>query len=80
MLFTIGGKLVSIYMTEIIENISTGFHAYTGGSALAATIGALLPLVTGFTGKSMGLPQTIKHVDLRTLIDRVTKEDFQKTN
>ena len=64
----------------ILTFILFGFHAFTGGSAIAAGIGALLPLVTGFTGKAMGLPQTFKRADLRKLIDRVMKEDFQESN
>merc|ERR1711871_1610385 len=47
--------VVFLALGGTLSFILVGFHAFTGGSAIAAGIGALLPLVTGFTGKSIGL-------------------------
>jgi hypothetical protein len=67
-----------VILGAMLAFILFGFHAFTGGSAFAAGIGAILPLVSGKSIGSLGVPNVLKTTNLKHLIETVMKEDFQK--
>ena len=52
-----------------------GFSAFTEGTAFGAGIGGVMPVIAG---KSAGLKDLISKINIKSLVGRTLKEDFQK--
>ena len=70
---TIAG--ICLWLVCILVFILMGFSAFTEGTAFGAGIGGVMPLIAG---KSSGLKDLISKINIKRLVERTLKDDFQK--